>query len=102
MARWGLDTLPDYCRKSKVESRRNTPAPALHSAGRVRLLQGREQSFRFVDGLLVFPGGNGIGNDPRACLDVGRASLGYQGANGDAGIKIAGVIQVEDGAAVDR
>src|ERR1700722_8988830 len=55
----------------------------------------------FVDGFLVFAGGDGIGDDTATSLNVGAAIFGDQGAQRDAGIEIAGKIEIENCASVN-
>lgn len=62
--------------------------------------EGLEHGFGFVHGLFVFEGGDGIGHDARAGLEVGARVFHQYRADDDAGIQVAGKIEVEDRAAV--
>src|ERR1700732_3528602 len=53
-----------------------------------------------VDSFLIFALGNGIGDDSAAGLNVGAAVFGDQSAEGDAGIEVAGEIEIQDCASV--
>ena len=52
------------------------------------------------DGFFVFVFGDGVGDDAGAGLDVEDAVAPDDGAEGDAGVHVAGEIEVADGAAV--
>jgi hypothetical protein len=60
----------------------------------------RITALRFVEAFLVFELGDGVGDDAGAGLDVALAADGEHGADGDAGVEVAGEVGVEDCAAV--
>ena len=64
----------------------------LRSAGS---LDGSQDCLGFVEAFLIFRLGDGIGDDACACLDMSLAVLRDHGADGDAGVEIAGEIGVE-------
>ena len=53
-----------------------------------------------IRSLLVFALGHRISNDAATRLDVGAPALRYERAQRDAGIEVARIIEVEDGAGV--
>jgi hypothetical protein len=57
---------------------------------------GAQNGLRFVEALLVFGFGNGVGDDAGAGLDVALTVLRDHGADGDAGVEVAGEVGVED------
>ena len=61
-----------------------------------------DYSAGFVDGFLEFFFRHGVGYDSGTGLDVALLALLQQRADGDARIQVAGVVGVEDAAAVCR
>ena len=66
------------------------------SASPVGYFEGFEHGAGFVHGFLIFAAGNRIGNDARARLHVGASAFGHERSQADAGIEIAGKIEIED------
>src|SRR5579859_4615301 len=60
-----------------------------------------EHGARLVHGLLVFGTRNGVSDDARAGLKVGELISHQNSADDDAGIEIAGEIEIEDGTTVE-
>ena len=56
---------------------------------------------RFVDGFLIFALWDGIGDDATTGLNVGAAIFCDQSAQRDAGIEIAGKIEIKNGPGVN-
>src|SRR5262249_43371755 len=63
--------------------------------------EGGEEGAGFVNAFLIFAGGGGVGNDAAAGLNVGDAVFDDHGAESDAGIEIAGEVEIENAAGVD-
>ena len=59
------------------------------------------QGARLIDRLLILARGHRIRDQTRTRLHAGQAFLHHHGANGDAGVEIAGKIQIENRAGVD-
>ena len=76
---------------------RGLKSQSLQFAG---VFDGADYGLGFVEGLLVFEFGDGVGDDAGAGLDVALAADGEQGADSDAGVEVAGEVGVEDCAAV--
>src|SRR6202012_1076637 len=71
----------------------------LAAAGGV--FQGGQEGAGLVDAFLVFAVWGGVCDDAAAGLDVGYAVFDNHRAKRDAGIEIAGEIEIEDAAGVD-
>src|SRR6185437_14624476 len=54
-----------------------------------------------VQGLLIFLGGVGVGDDSRSGLQICPLAFHEHGADGNAGVEVSGKIGVEDGATVN-
>src|SRR5215469_1191393 len=54
-----------------------------------------------VHALLVLALRVGVGNNTRSRLNISPAAMHDHGADGDAGVEIAGVIGIEDGSAIN-
>ena len=63
-------------------------------------LDGPHQPHRLVDGLVVLGVRVAVGHDPAPGLDVHRVAHLHQGPQGDAGVHVAGEVDVADGPAV--
>src|ERR1039457_4057354 len=63
-------------------------------------LDGADDGLGLIERLLVLEFGDGVGDDASAGLNVALAVGGHQGADGDAGVEIAGEVRVEHRAAV--
>src|SRR5260370_39099407 len=70
-------------------------------ASAMREFKSGYESARLVDGFLILALGNRICDQPGPGLYRSQPFLYYQSANGDAGIAIAGEIELENGSSVD-
>lgn len=61
---------------------------------------GPEEASRLVEGLLVLHGWDAVGDDSGTSLDVGLVAFDDQGAEGDAGVHVAAVVDVADGSSI--
>ncbi len=68
---------------------------------RTGAFDGADDGAGFVGAFGVFGGGDGVGNDAGAGLDVALFAVHVEGADGDAGVEIAGEIGIQNRAAVD-
>src|ERR1035438_8604985 len=66
-----------------------------------RAFDGADDGAGLVGAFDVLVFGDGVGDDAGAGLDVALLAIHVQGADGDAGIQIAGKIRIENRAAVD-
>ena len=59
-----------------------------------------QQPAGLVERFLIFAGGHAVGDDARAGLNVGLVALHDERAQRDAGVHVAGVVDVADGAGI--
>src|SRR6516162_6054572 len=60
-----------------------------------------QQGTGLVHALLILAFWIGVGDNARSCLNIGTAAMHDHGANGDAGVEIAGIVGIKDCSAID-